>query len=97
MTRYSREILGYAVPLFFFYGLFMSMGLGGVGWSPVFLLLGLAVALGVIMRESIWGDVQSVVIRVVLSCAFGFAVGWAMFRGLLWAVNPAALFETGTR
>ncbi len=97
MTHYSDEILGYAVALFTCYGVFVGDGLSWVGWCPLFLLLGLAVAVGVIARESIWSDVLPSVIHVAHYCTLGFALGWCGFHVLLWTGLPAALFGAGMR
>ncbi len=97
MTRYSREILGYAVALFFFYGVFVRIGLGRVGWSSVFLVLGVTAALAVLLMDSIWGDGLPSLIGVVAFCALGFAAGWGGFHLLLWTGLPAALFGDGAR
>ncbi|HSH80285.1 MAG TPA: hypothetical protein VLA19_17295 [Herpetosiphonaceae bacterium] len=85
MTRYSRELLGYAVVLFGCYGVFVSAGLGRAGWSPMFLVLGITAALAVLLMDSIWGDGLPSLIGVVHFCALGFAFGWGGYQVLLWA------------
>lgn len=97
MSESSSDVLGYAVALFASYGVFVSDGLTWVGWCPVFPVLGLAIALGVIARESIWGDVLPSVLHVAHYCTLGFALGWCGFHVLLWTGLPAMLFGAGTR
>lgn len=97
MLRYTGELLGYAVALFVCYGVFVSSGFGWVGWSQLFLLLGVLAALSVIVLDSIWGDGRPTVIGVVLFCAVGFAIGWALHHYLLQAVIPAGVVRGETR
>ena len=97
MHRYSRELLGYAVALFTCYGVFVSIGLGPAVASVMFLLLGITIALGVIVQESISVYGLPSLIGVVLFCTFGFATGWGGYQLALWAGLPTVLFGAGVR
>ena len=97
MHRYASQVLGYAIALFTCYGVFVGMGLGGTGWCPLFLLLGTAAALSVIVLNSTQATVLPSSITVLLFCALGFAVGWGGHQMLRWVALLVGLVAERTR
>ncbi len=95
MTRYSREIIGYAVALFVCYGVFVGVGLGLVVWSRLFLFLGVAAALAVIVLDTTWAGVLTSASGVTLCCALAFAAGWGLSQVLLCVGGPAGVLGPG--
>ncbi len=71
-------------------------GLGRLGWSQLFLVLGITAAMSVIVLDSGWAGALTSIIGVELFCALGFAVGWLTYHALQ-PVIPAGLFGGGTR
>ncbi len=97
MTRSSSELLGYTVALFTCYGLFLSIGMGRATFSLIFLTLGIAAAMSVIVQDHGWAGVLTSVLGVALLCALGFAFSCGGYQVALWAGMPTWMVRAGVR